>query len=184
MLCSEFLTTWLFVCSSDYEEALMIFALALSSSGAELEGDPAAEAAAAGSVGKRASRASAISTTPQTIGAMDEGPGKQLHEALHVVHQQISLMRRCLDQDALMDALKAASTMLAELRTSVLGPKAYYELYMAVFDGLRYLSSYLLDAHQAGKQDLADLYELVQYAGNIVSARPKKRMEGLCTARC
>lgn len=99
---------------------------------------------------------------------MDEGPGKQLHEALHVVQQQIALMRRCLDQDALMDALKAASTMLAELRTSILGPKAYYELYMAVFDGLRYLSSYLLDAHQAGKQDLADLYELVQYAGNIV----------------
>jgi vacuolar protein sorting-associated protein 35 len=39
---------------------------------------------------------------------------------------------------------------------------------MAVFDALRYLSNYLYDAHQSGKHHLADLYELVQYAGNIV----------------
>ena len=67
-----------------------------------------------------------------------------------------------------MDALKAASTMLAELRTSSLSPKQYYELYMAVFDALRHLSSYLYDSHVQGKHHLADLYELVQYAGNIV----------------
>lgn len=100
---------------------------------------------------------------------MDEGPAKQLSEALHVVQQQSHLMRRHLEGDLLMDALKAASTMLAELRTSVLGPKQYYELYMAVTDGLRYLSSYLHEAHLSEKQDLAELYELVQYAGNIVS---------------
>lgn len=39
---------------------------------------------------------------------------------------------------------------------------------MAVFDALRHLSSYLYDAHTSGKHHLADLYELVQYAGNIV----------------
>lgn len=32
------------------------------------------------------------------------------------------------DSDQLMDALKSASTMLAELRTSSLSPKQYYEL--------------------------------------------------------
>ncbi|KAJ9113174.1 hypothetical protein QFC22_006013 [Naganishia vaughanmartiniae] len=58
--------------------------------------------------------------------------------------------------------------MLAELRTSSLTPKQYYELYMSVFDTLRHLSNYLYDAHVAGKHHLADLYELVQYAGNIV----------------
>lgn len=115
-----------------------------------------------------------------------------------------------------MDALKSASTMLAELRTSSLSPKQYYELCepnhteqqasavqhcpalavppsrplsptppassavpltlvvrspssdMAVFDALRHLSSYLYDAHTSGRHHLADLYELVQYAGNIV----------------
>jgi vacuolar protein sorting-associated protein 35 len=38
---------------------------------------------------------------------------------------------------------------------------------MAVFDALRHLSNYLYDAHTQGKHHLADLYELVQYAGNI-----------------
>jgi hypothetical protein len=68
-----------------------------------------------------------------------------------------------------MDGLKAASTMLSELRTSSLSPKQYYELYMAIFDALGNLSTYLFDAHTSGKHHLADLYELVQYAGNIVS---------------
>ncbi len=39
---------------------------------------------------------------------------------------------------------------------------------MAVFDALRYLSNFLYEAHTTGKHHLADLYELVQYAGNIV----------------
>ena len=39
---------------------------------------------------------------------------------------------------------------------------------MAVFDALRHLSSYLYDAHVSSRHHLADLYELVQYAGNIV----------------
>ena len=39
---------------------------------------------------------------------------------------------------------------------------------MAVFDALRHLSNYLYDAHVQNRHHLADLYELVQYAGNIV----------------
>lgn len=39
---------------------------------------------------------------------------------------------------------------------------------MAVFDALRHLSDYLLETHNQGRHHLADLYELVQYAGNIV----------------
>ncbi|GAA6014447.1 hypothetical protein JCM10207_001610 [Rhodosporidiobolus poonsookiae] len=93
---------------------------------------------------------------------------KHLAEALATVNTQLGVLRRCLDGDLIMDALKAASTMLAGLRTSTLSPKQYYELYMAVFDALRHLSLYLHDAHQSGKHHLADLYELVQYAGNIV----------------
>ena len=37
---------------------------------------------------------------------------------------------------------------------------------MSVFDALRHLSVYLRDSHP--DNHLADLYELVQYAGNIV----------------
>ncbi|KAJ9098972.1 hypothetical protein QFC19_006196 [Naganishia cerealis] len=91
-----------------------------------------------------------------------------LNDALAIVKVQSVQMKRALDADQIMDALKSASAMLAELRTSSLTPKQYYELYMSVFDTLRHLSNYLYDAHVAGKHHLADLYELVQYAGNIV----------------
>ncbi|PKI85391.1 Vps35p [Malassezia vespertilionis] len=98
---------------------------------------------------------------------MDEST-KTLTEALSVVKVQRVQLKRFLDTDRVMDALKCASTMLNELRASTLSPKHYYELYMAIFDALRHLSIYLHDAHSNGKHHLADLYELVQYCGNIV----------------
>ena len=63
--------------------------------------------------------------------------------------------------------LKVNSKFSGELRTSLLSPKSYYELYMSVCDELRHLEMYLLDEFQKGRK-VADLYELVQYAGNIV----------------
>jgi vacuolar protein sorting-associated protein 35 len=39
---------------------------------------------------------------------------------------------------------------------------------MAVFDALRHLSNYLYESHTQSRHHLADLYELVQYAGNII----------------
>ncbi|OCK73693.1 vacuolar protein sorting-associated protein 35 [Lepidopterella palustris CBS 459.81] len=96
-----------------------------------------------------------------------EDQARLLEDALAVVRQQTMLMRRCLETPGkLMDALKCSSTLVSELRTSSLGPKQYYELYMAVFDALRHLSVYLRDNHPVNH--LADLYELVQYAGNII----------------
>ncbi|KAI0761169.1 vacuolar protein sorting-associated protein 35 [Trametes elegans] len=103
------------------------------------------------------------STTPVPV-----EEGKLLSESLATVKIQVQQMKRHLELDQLMDALKSASLMLAELRTSSLTPKQYYELYIAVFDALRHLSNYLYDAHVQGRHHLADLYELVQYAGNIV----------------
>ncbi|TVY88338.1 Vacuolar protein sorting-associated protein [Lachnellula willkommii] len=122
-----------------------------------------------------------------------EDQARLLEDALVVVRQQTHLMRKCLETPGkLMDALKCSiivqlslqfaqtaasdlvltdyptysSTLVSELRTSSLGPKQYYELYMAVFDALRHLSAYLKDSHPVNH--LADLYELVQYAGNII----------------
>lgn len=96
-----------------------------------------------------------------------EDQARLLEDALAVVRQQTHLMRKCLETPGkLMDALKCSSTLVSELRTSSLGPKQYYELYMAVFDALRHLSVYLRESHPVNH--LADLYELVQYAGNIV----------------
>lgn len=53
---------------------------------------------------------------------------KLLGDAIAIVRSQAFQMKRFLDKSRLMDALKSASTMLAELRTSLLSPKSYYEL--------------------------------------------------------
>lgn len=99
--------------------------------------------------------------------APPEDQVRLLSDALEAVRHQTGLMRKCLDMPGkLMDALKCCSTLVSELRTSSLGPKQYYELYMAVFDALRFLSVHLRENHPVNH--LADLYELVQYAGNIV----------------
>ncbi|KAK1051792.1 retromer complex subunit Vps35, partial [Friedmanniomyces endolithicus] len=96
-----------------------------------------------------------------------EDQARLLEDCLSVVRQQTVLMRRCLEAPGkLMDALKCASTLVSELRTASLGPKQYYELYMSIFDALRHLSVYLRDSHPT--IHLADFYELVQYAGNVV----------------
>ncbi|KAJ1653955.1 retromer complex subunit Vps35 [Dispira simplex] len=97
-----------------------------------------------------------------------EDQSKILDDALQVVKVQTYQMRRCLESNKLMDGLKHCSTMLAELRTSALTPKNYYELYMAIFDSMRHMTDFLKDAHLTERHHLADLYELVQYAGNII----------------
>ena len=57
-----------------------------------------------------------------------EDQTRLLEEALTVVRGHATSMRRCIDKLQILDALKHASMMLAELRTSSLGPKYYYEL--------------------------------------------------------
>ncbi|KAK3085900.1 hypothetical protein FSP39_010235 [Pinctada imbricata] len=106
-----------------------------------------------------------LPSTPQL--SPQEEQEKLLEEGINIVKNQSFQMKRCLDKGKLMDGLKHASTMLGELRTSLLSPKSYYELYMFISDELRHLELYLVDEFQKGRK-VADLYELVQYAGNIV----------------
>ncbi|XP_023337734.1 vacuolar protein sorting-associated protein 35 isoform X1 [Eurytemora carolleeae] len=98
---------------------------------------------------------------------MTDDQEKLLEAARGTVKVEAFQMKRCLDKNKLMDGLKHASAMLSELRTSLLSPKSYYELYIATCDELRHLEIYLLDEFQKGRK-VSDLYELVQYAGNIV----------------
>ncbi|AET39953.1 retromer subunit VPS35 Ecym_5180 [Eremothecium cymbalariae DBVPG len=90
-----------------------------------------------------------------------------VEQAASVIKQQAILIQRNLAQRKLMDALKHISIMLTELRNPSLTPKQYYELYILVYDALTTLSQYLVENHPK-RHHLADLYELVQYAGNIL----------------
>lgn len=90
-----------------------------------------------------------------------------VESAASLIRQQTGLMNKCLGQNKLMEALQHCSVMLTELRNPNLTPKQYYELYVMSFDSLSVLSTYLVDNHPK-YHHLADLYELVQYTGNII----------------
>uniref|UniRef100_F1KWT9 Vacuolar protein sorting-associated protein 35 n=1 Tax=Ascaris suum TaxID=6253 RepID=F1KWT9_ASCSU len=92
---------------------------------------------------------------------------KLLEEAGRVVKAESFEMKRCLDKGLLMDGLKHASQMLSELRTAALTPKYYYRLYVDVTLELQHLETSLTEESERGRK-VADLYELVQYAGNII----------------
>jgi hypothetical protein len=47
--------------------------------------------------------------------------------------------KRALDNNNLRDGLKYSSNMLCELRTGLLSPKNFYELYIMVADEMRHL---------------------------------------------
>jgi len=90
-----------------------------------------------------------------------------LDEATAVVKEQTFYMKRAIDSDNVREALKHASNMICELRTSLLSPKNYYELYMQVFREMQNLSDFFGDATRH-KRKMVDLYESVQSAGNIL----------------
>jgi len=83
------------------------------------------------------------------------------------VKEQAFYMKRAIDNSNLREALKHASNMICELRTSLLSPKNYYELYMQVFQEMQHLVAFFSDKARHGRKML-ELYESVQHAGNIL----------------
>jgi vacuolar protein sorting-associated protein 35 len=59
---------------------------------------------------------------------------KLLEDAKRVVKEQGYFMRKALENASLRDGLKHTATMLSELKTSLLSPKSYFELFMKIFD--------------------------------------------------
>jgi len=90
-----------------------------------------------------------------------------LDEASSVVKEQAYFMKRAIESDNLREALKHSSNLICELRTSLLSPKNYYELYMQVFQEMQHLSSFFSEKPRHGRKML-ELYESVQHAGSIL----------------
>merc|ERR1712139_591929 len=76
-------------------------------------------------------------------------------------------MKRAIDNNNLREALKHSSNMICELRTSMLSPKNYYELYMQVFQEMQKLAEFFVEKERH-KRKMSELYESVQHAGNIL----------------
>eukprot|EP01132_Coremiostelium_polycephalum_P005687 gene5687-7077_t len=96
----------------------------------------------------------------------EQEQAKFLEEAKNNVLIQGHHMKISLDNGKLMDALKYASNIINELRTSLLSPKTYYALYLVAFDYLQHLNTYLYE-EKHGKR-MIELYEVVQHAGNVL----------------
>eukprot|EP00873_Tetraselmis_striata_P040298 jgi/Tetstr1/460562/TSEL_000487.t1 len=108
------------------------------------------------------------------IAPMEE-QDKWLSEALHNIKKHAFFMKKQLDHDNLKEALKYCAAMLGELRTSLLTPQKYYELYMQASAELLHLEMAFAEEAKNGKS-YADLYEMVQHAGNVLP-----RLYLLCT---
>ncbi|KAL6995863.1 Vacuolar protein sorting-associated protein 35B [Sarracenia purpurea var. burkii] len=104
-----------------------------------------------------------------------EEEDKWLAEGIAGIQQNAFYLHRALDSNNLREALKFSAQLLSELRTSRLSPQKYYELYMRAFDELRKLEMFFKEEDRYGCS-IAELYELVQHAGNILP-----RLYLLCT---
>ena len=105
---------------------------------------------------------------PLTAGMTpDEQQALWLKESLNAVKRAGFAMKRAIDGGSMREALRCASELLGELRTSLLTPQKYYELYMAVTQELLHLRMFFEDEVSRGR-NVADLYELVQHAGNVL----------------
>lgn len=78
-----------------------------------------------------------------------------LEDAKKLVKENAYFMNKELENANLRNALKHASNMLAELKTSLLAPRNYYILFMAVFDEMRGTSSYTQSSRSTSRRSSA-----------------------------
>lgn len=90
-----------------------------------------------------------------------------LEESLSVIQEHSYAMKKTMEVGNVREVLRHSSALIAELRTSALSPKTYYELYVRVFAELQHLYVFFSDRN-LHKRRLSDLYESVQQAGNVL----------------
>jgi vacuolar protein sorting-associated protein 35 len=113
------------------------------------------------------------SGAPNKAQRRDDGQASILEQASKMVAKEAFFMKRAVDKNELKVVLKHAAGMLNELRTGLLLPKNYYELYMRVCDELHHLEAYFASIcassdDAGGGQSVVDLYQQVQHCGNVL----------------
>ena len=97
----------------------------------------------------------------------DSSQNRYLEAAKKVVKEQTFYMKRAMDAEKTEVAFEHAIEMLRELKTDLLSPKSYYELYMKVQEELRELEDYLSSLQRNG-QLMSELYQHVQSCVHVV----------------
>ncbi len=97
----------------------------------------------------------------------DQDQRHWLEDSSNTIKQNAYRMSRAIEQENFQEVVKHATHILNELRTSLLSPKRYYQLYVQVFDELTYVENFFLEEHQRGRP-MQDIYDSVQQCGSIV----------------
>lgn len=92
---------------------------------------------------------------------------KWLCDSLETVKEVEAEMKLYIRRREQRNVWNAAAKMLAEMRTDVLAPQYYYELYLKVFDVLQVLHQFVEDEYREGCS-LEEMYDVVQHTGSIV----------------
>ena len=98
---------------------------------------------------------------------MDDDQEKLLQQASGIVKNSGFLMQKAFDSNNLSEVIKHGVDLISELKTSSMGPKTYYELYMQVFDQLSRLESFFMQEYRkSGK--IGETFEKVQHVQSIL----------------
>lgn len=90
-----------------------------------------------------------------------------LEEAFGFAAEQRFYLRKAIQQNDMENALRYSICLTNELRSSMLQPNKYYQLYALVFWELQHLGAFVGREERHGHR-LADVYEMVQYEGNVL----------------
>ena len=92
---------------------------------------------------------------------------KCLDESLKIVKQQSYHIHQAIDRNNCRSVLKETAHMLLELKSSLLTPNSYYQLYSVCLDEMLNVLNFFKEEARRGRR-MKRLYNVVQQASNII----------------
>ena len=98
---------------------------------------------------------------------IDEEQEKYLDESLKIVKAQSYHIHQAIDRNNCRDLLRQTAHMLLELKSSLLTPSSYYQLYSVCLDEMLNVLNFFKEEARRGRR-MRKLYDIVQQASNII----------------
>jgi len=98
---------------------------------------------------------------------IDEDQEKYLDESLKIVKAQSYHIHQAIDRNNCRATLRETAHMLLELKSSLLTPSSYYQLYSVILDEMLNVLNFFKEEARRGRR-MRKLYDIVQQASNII----------------
>ena len=98
---------------------------------------------------------------------IDEEQERYLDESLKVVKAQGYHIHQAIDRNNCRATLRETAHMLLELKSSLLTPSSYYQLYSVILDEMLNVLNFFKEEARRGRR-MRKLYDIVQQASNII----------------